>query len=710
MASWDAAMWDGYVLRLTVTQSSQSVANNTSVVAYSLQIIRPSGQADWSSDPSSWATNIGGSANSGSKSYDFGSYSVLTLTSGTKTITHNADGTKSISVSGSFSDAGGQIGSASIPAKTFTLTTIPRASNPTMSASAVDAGDPITVETHRASSSFTHTITYKIGSLTGTIATKTTAADVAWTPPLSLCAAIPAATSGTCTITVETFSGSTSLGKDTTSFTLRVPSSVVPDFSTISHSEAVASVAAQVGAYVKGLTKLTLTIGGEAGAYGSTITARKITVAGQTINADSGTTPSPINQSGTVTVTGTVTDSRGRTRTKTISVTVLNWAAPTVSQATMRRAAVGGTPQNDGTTIRVDLGCAVTSLNNGGEKNSLTYRLYVRERGTTTWTLAAGPTTPAGVSYSGMLLASSYAIEDSWEVRVDVSDKFATTTVQGTVATAAIDVHFDAGVGVGIGKFREEGMLDVAGSVRIGATGDASLSSTAHGLQVGPTSGLNLIVDQNEIMARNNGAAAGLNLQLDGGQVVIGSETAQGTLRIPGTGDVSLTSTAHGLQLGPNSGVNVAIDNNELQGRNNGAASAFGINGSGGDINLGSSSSEVNIPGHVDAPGQQYNSAAGSVAVPSGGSNIAPFYYSTAIAVTFPTSRFSTPPLVNVSYVGVGVGFANAVGDVSSGALGTQTTGMTVVAARLNAAFGTGGNGVRVHWVAWQHTASNAHG
>lgn len=72
-------------------------------------------------------------------------------------------------------------------------------------------------------------------------------------------------------------------------------------------------------------------------------------------------------------------------------------------------------------------------------------------------------------------------------------------------------------------------------SVRLTSTTDASLSSTAHAFQAGSTGSTNIIIDNNEIMARNNGAAAALNLNVEGGAVTIGP----GGLDIDGTGPVT---------------------------------------------------------------------------------------------------------------------------------------------------------------------------
>ena len=72
---------------------------------------------------------------------------------------------------------------------------------------------------------------------------------------------------------------------------------------------------------------------------------------------------------------------------------------------------------------------------------------------------------------------------------------------------------------------------------RIRNTGDLSLSSTTHGLTIGADNGANLAMDVNEIIARNNGATAELNLQTEGGRVGI-------NINAPGT------TNADGIKFG----------------------------------------------------------------------------------------------------------------------------------------------------------------
>lgn len=61
--------------------------------------------------------------------------------------------------------------------------------------------------------------------------------------------------------------------------------------------------------------------------------------------------------------------------------------------------------------------------------------------------------------------------------------------------------------------------------LQLTSTGDAALGSTGHAFQLGATNSYNLIIDQNEIMARHNGSNSSLFLQNDGGSAyVAGSE------------------------------------------------------------------------------------------------------------------------------------------------------------------------------------------
>lgn len=107
--------------------------------------------------------------------------------------------------------------------------------------------------------------------------------------------------------------------------------------------------------------------------------------------------------------------------------------------------------------------------------------------------------------------------------------------------------------------------------LRLSSTGDASLSSTDHAFQIGPTSGTNLISDNNEIMVRNNGAAGSMFLQNDGGFLGIGTGAATGN-----------------VQIGPTASSNLNLNFNQVWALNNGADSPLFLNfSSSGSVQIG---------------------------------------------------------------------------------------------------------------------------
>lgn len=454
-------------LRLEIQQASQSIANNQSVINYQLFAERTGGSGSWSLDlRGSSSVTINGSAIGGPAwNYDFRNSSTTPrlIMQGSHTVGHNSDGTLTINFSGT-ANSGSGIGSATTNNPTFTLTTIPRTSNVTLSTGTFAAGTAVTIFTNRASSTFTHTATFGFGNAGGTIATGV-ADSVSWTPPESLLQQITQSTSGVGTITLSTFSGGTFIGSSAVNFTLTAGGSVVPTFSAVTATENVALVSTEVGAFVQTLTRLNVSIVGAAGAQGSTISAATITVAGQTISALSGLTD-PIGTSGTVSVVGTITDSRGRTATRTLNITVLPYIPPTLnpSLTVARRSNSVGVLNDEGTSIRVDINAVVQSLIVSTQRNALTYRVSTRVRGAAVFTIQT-TATPGGIAFNNFVVVNTFAVSSSFEVLVEAFDKFNSGALQFTVATSAVFMHW--GVGLGVGKFYEpnRGSIDAAGPI-----------------------------------------------------------------------------------------------------------------------------------------------------------------------------------------------------------------------------------------------------
>ena len=470
MTSWgqNAGLPHGF-LRIGVTLISQDTVNNTSTINVASGIYADAGWGP--SNSSGVGCSLSGPGVNESTAFNLsvpqgGSQAVM---SRNITLSHNADGTrKGVTYTASIGDTGTSVfGAGTTVSVTFDLPAIARASQPTVSASAADAGTVVTIQTHRASTSFTHDLTYKLGTASGTITTGLPT-DYNWTIPMGILAGIPDNTSGTCTITCVTKSGSTVIGTRTVTFTVRAPATVVPTLAGITCTEAVSAVATAIGAFVQKNSKLTLGITGAAGAYGSTISSYKITVDGQTITAVSGTT-GLIQSAGTLTIAATVTDSRGRTGTASTTITVLPYSPPTIDTGAtgiVRCTSAGVLDVFNGTYLKPTLKVSVQSLKPGAtEKNSITYRVSTRNHATGGAYTQKATASPAGVAFTGTLAQfGTYDISSSWDVLIEVSDKFATTQYLLVVPTGAAILHLHTG-GVGILKRHEQGALDVGGDI-----------------------------------------------------------------------------------------------------------------------------------------------------------------------------------------------------------------------------------------------------
>jgi hypothetical protein len=432
--------------KITITQNSQSVANNTSNVTVSVRVYRTNTGYTTYGTGTVYCTINGTQYTEAITSSDKITSSGIVVFSKTLNISHSADGTKTLATSARITHDQFSSSSQSYSQK---LTTIPRATTPTVSASSVNMGASITINMPRASGSFEHTLTYKFGSATGTIGSEL-GTSKAWTVPLSLASQIPNGTSGTCTITCKTYNGSTLIGTKTVSFTAKVPASVVPSISSLAVSEGVSGLSAKFGGYVqnKSTAKVSITA---AGSYSSTIKTYKTTVAGKSYSGRSFTS-GVLSSSGTVTISTTVTDSRGRTATKSSTITVLAYTAPKISTFTAYRANGLGARDENGTKALARIKFAISAV---GDKNDKSYIVEYKPKSSDTWEQAE-----AGSVYSydsNMMLDLGLSTDTSYDLRLSVKDYFGTAVALAEVATAftLLDFH-SSGKGIAFGKVSEQ--------------------------------------------------------------------------------------------------------------------------------------------------------------------------------------------------------------------------------------------------------------
>lgn len=430
---------------ITITQNSQSVANNTSNVTVSVRVYRTNTGYTTYGTGTVYCTINGTQYTESITSSDKITSSGIVLFSKTLNIAHGADGTKTLATSARITHDQFSSSSQSYSQK---LTTIPRATTPTLSASSVNMGASVTINMPRASSSFDHTLTYKFGSATGTIGSDLGTSS-AWTVPLSLASQVPNGTSGTCTITCKTYNGSTLIGTKTVSLTVKVPSSVVPSISALTVSEAVSGLNTKFGAYVQNKSKLKVTITA-AGAYSSTIKTYKTTISGKSYSGNSFTS-GVLASSGTVTISTTVTDSRGRTASKSTTVSVLAYTAPKITKLNVYRADANGAQDYESTSVNCIYAWSISAL---GNKNDKTYLFEYKAKASDTWTALA-----SGGEYtfnSSRIFTDIAPTDASYDLRLTVGDYFGSVVALAEIPTAftLLDFH-SSGKGLAFGKVSE---------------------------------------------------------------------------------------------------------------------------------------------------------------------------------------------------------------------------------------------------------------
>ena len=92
---------------------------------------------------------------------------------------------------------------------------------------------------------------------------------------------------------------------------------------------------------------------------------------------------------------------------------------------------------------------------------------------------------------------------------------------------------------------------------RFTSTGDASVGGTTHAFQTGTTAGTNIIIDNNEIMARSNGAVSSLNLNPDGGNVDFHTNTGN-TSGIDASGNATFAGSVTATSLDINGNADIS--------------------------------------------------------------------------------------------------------------------------------------------------------
>ena len=459
VTSWDT-------LRFSWALSSQSIEKNTSTITWELKLIAGDYGRISSTASKDWAVTVNGTKYSGTNTIGLGNNATKVLASGTTTIAHNSDGKKTFSYSFSqeiaITFSGSYIGTKT-GSGSATLTTIPRKS--TLSVGDGTLGTEQTLTVTKQADTFTHTITYKCGNASGTIATKSSAKSIRFTPPYSLASQNTKGNTISITYKIETFNGNTSIGSNSYTKSLTIPDNTNTKASVSIVVSDETGIYDEYGLYLKGLSKLNVDVTAS-GSYNASIVSYAVSANGVKYTTESFTTDE-LSTAGANTIIALVTDSRYYITRATKSIIVTDYTPPKIDYLKAKRVNADGVEDSTGGFIHVCLQGTFAPIEGNTAKCSVRYRKSTSEEEiplelTLTETIAGDLTS---YKYVAMFEAGATS---SFNITAVFSDNFADTKKNTVVSTAFRIMHWLAsGLGMALGKIAElENVLDIGFQTR----------------------------------------------------------------------------------------------------------------------------------------------------------------------------------------------------------------------------------------------------
>ena len=503
--------WKGYTYQISWS-ASQNIANNYSTVTCTHYLICDSTWALYIDGRTITCTVNSVSQNRNTNSISTAGGTTINLGTTTHTVQHSSNGTGSFSLSSVFpiqaTIQGTYQGSISVSGSA-TLNTIPRASS--LSFSEFNIGTTsgnITIS--RASSSFTHTLNYAFGILTGTVGSaKRTDTTFTWNVPSDFLNQLPNGTRGIGTFTLITYNGNTEVGRSSYTFYCNVPSNIKPTAGTITLTP-VAILEYGSAVLVQNKNKLNISVSGAKAGTGSSI--QSYTITGPNVSTTTTSTSvqvSPISTTGDLIYTVTVTDTRGRTATSTATIKCWAYSIPTFSKFEISR--------DSSNNIKCDYNVSYSDVN---KTNGVTVTFYYKI-GSGNYTKVA--TTLSEASRTGYTVIAN-ASDVPYSIYATVSDTYnsSNTSAVRTVFGSSRLVNIPQwGNGFSIGRKSTVASADAAGKFEVGwdATFDKNITTS------GDISASGDIAASGNITASGNinGVVISKNTYINGGAETVSS-------------------------------------------------------------------------------------------------------------------------------------------------------------------------------------------
>lgn len=462
----------GYRIRLWIDQVGKSDVNNTSDVRVRLALLNQ-GWTFASYQCSGYVDGFGQRINYSGSPAMLSQNSEIQLIDRTITVRHADNGFGVFGVRAHFNGSGGYSpGNLDISNQDITLTTIPRGSSVSVAEGFI--GNQVDITIDRKLAGATHTLRYAWGNKQGKIADNV-GTSFKWTIPADFANDIPNTTTGRGTIYVDTYVDGKLIQTQSTTLTASVVTdNMKPSFTGFTLTDTnptTQRIIPEPTHFVSIMSLVKIVFNGAQAKNGATIAGyyAEIVGASNSVSTNGGVFREvAVNKDTQMTLRGRVQDSRGIwSDWKEVKITFLFYFSPTLKFEVVRSGS-----KSDTLTIKRFAKIAPLSVN-GVQKNTMKLTFTTAKVGTSNVVADNGS---AGGEWSSISefkasnanLGKEYPADTSFIVTGKLEDRFSVSEFQTTVPTDKIIMSYDQ-QGVGIGKYRENGALDVNGLIYSGS-------------------------------------------------------------------------------------------------------------------------------------------------------------------------------------------------------------------------------------------------
>ena len=390
------------------------------------------------------------------------------LATWTGDVSHNSDGTLNLAVSGQFTMGNTNLTGGSVNGS-FKCTPLGKSSTLTFGDTTVNPGGTVSATLNAPSTAFTHKIKWSLGAKSQIVSLGAGVRTADFTVPIEWTSEIQKSLNGTLNVNVDTYSNNEKIGSSSYSLKLVIPAtdSFKPSFEMLVERNN-NGVPASWNEYVRGISTITVDLANVTYKYGADYYTTTITVGNVTKREIPATFE--LTQAGQVKITVVVKDNRGLSTVKTATITVQDYAPPSINVESFNRCNLVGALDSMGTYVLLKYTADVSSVNG---KNTGYATVKYKASQSDNWSASvAAPklNTPFG--------DGAFDVTKSYAVCITIKDGINTQGVDTLLYLPGGDIPFNirkGGKGAAFGKFSEsDNLLDVNWDMKV--SGNMELS------------------------------------------------------------------------------------------------------------------------------------------------------------------------------------------------------------------------------------------